>query len=91
MTGFRETVPISAHIGSNEKIDLNILTSQGLRSLAAPDPMTLKKKGSGETQYKKKVQTGMQSVIYSFRNITALSIIDIINQLLAMWRHVLLY
>ena len=49
-------------------------------SLAAPDPTTLKKR-SGETQYKK-VQTGMQSVTYSFRNIIALSIIDIINQLL---------
>ena len=30
----------------------------------------------------KKVQTGMQSVMHSFRDITALSIIDIINQLL---------
>ena len=40
------------------------------------------KKGSGDTQYKKKVQTRMQSVTYLFRNITALSIIDIINQLL---------
>ena len=50
-------------------------------SLAAPGPTTLKKRVWGNS-IQKKAQTGMQSVTYSFLNITALSIIDIINQLL---------
>ena len=77
-------VPISVQIESNKKIDLKILNyfnqSRVVKSHGTW-PHDLQKKGLGKLNTKK-VQTGMQSVTYSFRNITALGIIDIINQLL---------
>ena len=50
-------------------------------SVAAPDSMTHKKRVWGNS-IQKKVQTGMQSVMCLFRNITTLNIIDIVVQLL---------